>query len=276
MKIQKRQIAGMNLVYKFYSFDYFLDAMERLGYESIELLPNAPHFYVPDLSASDMSAIRQKIHDHHLTTICYTPDQCSYPVNISYNSEVGRRRSIQSLARQIEVCSYLGSGQMLLTSGYGYFDEPKEQAWARMVDSLGQLSRKAEKEGVVLVLEPIRTDETNLVTDLPSLKRAIREVDSPNLKGMLDTSPMYYAGESIAQYAQELGDDLWHIHLIDGRPAGHLAWGDGIFPLDQYMREIEQAGYSRYMTLEFTSAEYYNNPNPAMEQSMNALRPYLE
>lgn len=39
MKIQKRQIAGMNLVYKFYSFDYFLDAMERLGYESIELLP---------------------------------------------------------------------------------------------------------------------------------------------------------------------------------------------------------------------------------------------
>lgn len=54
MKIQKRQIAGMNLVYKFYSFDYFLDAMERLGYESIELLPNAPHFYVPDLSASDM------------------------------------------------------------------------------------------------------------------------------------------------------------------------------------------------------------------------------
>ena len=55
----------------------------------------------------------------------------------------------------------------------------------------GQLSRKAEKEGVVLVLEPIRTDETNLVTDLPSLKRAIREVDSPNLKGMLDTRPMY-------------------------------------------------------------------------------------
>ena len=154
----------------------------------------------------------------------------------------------------------------------GIFDLDKCSYEKRTRDYLAA----AEKEGVVLVLEPIRTDETNLVTDLPSLKRAIREVDSPNLKGMLDTSPMYYAGESIAQYAQELGDDLWHIHLIDGRPAGHLAWGDGIFPLDQYMHEIEQAGYSRYMTLELTSAEYYNNPNPAMEQSMNALRPYLE
>ncbi len=60
MKIRKWQIAGMNLVYKFYSFDYFLNAMERLGYESIEVLPNAPHFYVPDLSAGDMASIRQK------------------------------------------------------------------------------------------------------------------------------------------------------------------------------------------------------------------------
>ena len=275
MKIQKQQIAGMNLCYKFYSFDYFLDAMERAGYESIEMLPNAPHFYLPDLSSDELAAIRRRIADHHLKVICYTPDQCSYPVNISYHSEAARRRSLQDLARQIEICSYLGSGQMLLTSGYGYFDEPKETAWARMIDSLGQLSRKAQEEGIVLVLEPIRTDETNLVTDLPSLKRAIREVDSPHLKGMLDTSPMYYAGESIAQYAKEQGDDLWHIHLIDGRPAGHLAWGDGIFPLDQYIREIEDAGYSRYMTMELTSAEYYNDPNPAMEKCMKALQPYF-
>ena len=275
MKLQKRQVAGMNLVYKFYSLDYFLDAMERLGYESIELLANAPHFYVPDLTPGEMAAIRQKIADHHLRTICYTPDQCSYPVNISYHRETARRRSIQNLLQQIEVCSFLGCEQMLLTSGYGYFDEPKEHAWQRMIDSLGQLSQKAQQEGIVLVLEPIRTDETNLVTDLPSLKRALREVGSPYLKGMLDTSPMYYAGESIAQYAQELGEDLWHIHLIDGRPAGHLAWGDGIFPLESYIRQIQQAGYTRYLTQELTSAEYYNDPNPAMEQSMNALRPYF-
>ena len=147
MKIRKWQIAGMNLVYKFYSFDYFLNAMERLGYESIEVLPNAPHFYVPDLSAGDMASIRQKIADHHLKVICYTPDQCSYPVNISYHSETARRRSIQSLIRQIEICSYLGSGQMLLTSGYGYFDEPKEHAWARMIDSLGQLSPRRKRRG---------------------------------------------------------------------------------------------------------------------------------
>ena len=36
-KIKRRQIAGMNLMYKWYSFEYFLEAMESLGFESIFL-----------------------------------------------------------------------------------------------------------------------------------------------------------------------------------------------------------------------------------------------
>lgn len=276
MKLKKSQITGMNLVYKFYSFDYFLDSMERLGYESIEILPNAPHFYVPDMTHEEIRSWKAKIADHHLRIVCYTPDQCSYPVNLAYQRNAARERSIADLSRQIEVCAYLEAGQMLLTSGYGYFDEPKEHAWDRLLDSLGQLSVKAQKEGVVLLLEPLRTDETNLVTNLGTLKRAIDTVSSPNLRGMLDTSPMYFARESITQYAHVLGENLWHIHLIDGRPAGHLAWGDGIFPLDQYMDELEAIAYARYLTMELTSAEYYNDPNPAMKKCLDALLPYLE
>ncbi len=275
MKIQKSQLANMNIIYKFFSFDYFLDHTERMGYEGIEILPHCPHFYIDDLTLSDMKAIKQKIKDHHLKVVCYTPDQCSYPHNIAYNSEVSRQRTLRNLEKQLEVAALLECDQMLSTSGYGYFDEPRDDAWARMVDSLGVLSRKAEKEGVTIVLEPIRTDETNLVTDLPTLKKALSDVASPFVKGMLDTSPMWYAGESIAQYAKELGKDLYHIHLIDGKPAGHLAWGDGIFPLDEYIRDIEEAGYDRYITIELTSGQYYLDPNPPMEQCMRALSKYF-
>lgn len=34
-KIKRKQIAGMNLIYKWHTFEYFLDAMEELGFESI-------------------------------------------------------------------------------------------------------------------------------------------------------------------------------------------------------------------------------------------------
>ena len=36
-KIKRKQIAGMNLIYKWHTFEYFLDAMEELGFESIFL-----------------------------------------------------------------------------------------------------------------------------------------------------------------------------------------------------------------------------------------------
>ena len=35
--IKRSQIAGMNIHYMNYSLDYFLDAQERAGFESIEL-----------------------------------------------------------------------------------------------------------------------------------------------------------------------------------------------------------------------------------------------
>jgi len=275
MKIRKSQLANMNIIYKFFSFDYFLDHTERMGYEAIEILPTCPHFYIDDLTMSEIKALKKKIQDHHLKVACYTPDQCSYPHNISYQSEVSRKRTLRTLEKQLEITSLLECDQMLSTSGYGYFDEPREDAWGRMVDSLQILARKAQTEGVTIVLEPIRTDETNLVYDLPTLKQALQDIGSPYVKGMLDTSPMWYAGESIAQYARELGDDLYHIHLIDGKPAGHLAWGDGIFPLDEYIKDITDAGYDRYLTIELTAAQYFLEPNPAMEQCMQALSRYF-
>ena len=121
MKIQKSQLANMNIIYKFFSFDYFLDHTERMGYEGIEILPHCPHFYIEDLTLSEMKAIKQKIKDHHLKVVCYTPDQCSYPHNIAYNSEVSRQRTLRNLEKQLEVAALLECDQMLSTSGYGYF-----------------------------------------------------------------------------------------------------------------------------------------------------------
>ena len=35
--LQRRQIAGMNIHYLYYSLDYFLDAQAEVGLETIEL-----------------------------------------------------------------------------------------------------------------------------------------------------------------------------------------------------------------------------------------------
>lgn len=275
MSIKRCQLAGMNLCYRFYSFDYFLNSMAALEYENIELWGAAPHFYIPDLTAADMAGIRRKIAAYGLHTVCFTPEQCSYPINIAYQNPWARERSLRFLEHAIHVAAELESPRMLVTPGYGYFDEPVRDAWLRCVESLGRLAEVAKYEGISIVLEPLRKDETNLITDLSSLKQMLVEVNSPALKGMLDTSPMYFAGERIRDYFECLGEDLQHIHFIDGAPAGHLVWGEGVFPLEEYLKDLASAQYTGYLTIELTAAKYYNDPHCAMARTMETLGKYL-
>ena len=274
-ELKRSQIAGMNLSYRYFSFDYFLDSMERIGFQSVEIWGASPHFYVPDLTPSDIRAAAKKIKDHGLRIVCFTPEQCCYPENIAEKDSVARKRSVAFYEKTIEACAELGSPQILMASGWGYFDEAPEEAWKRSADGLAQLSRAAERVGVTIVLEPLRAEETNLVTTLPQLKRMLDEVGSPALKAMIDTSPMYLSGETITDYFRTLGGDLRHIHFVDGDPAGHLAWGTGIFPLERYIAELKSYEYQNALTLELTAAKYFSDPNASMAAAFQYLQGYF-
>ena len=275
-RLKKSQIAGMNLSYRYYSFDYFLDSMEQIGFQSIEVWGASPHFYTPDMTSNDIRNIVKNIRGHNLRVVCYTPEQCCYPENIAVKDPIARRRSIDFYKKTIDVCAELGAPKILMTSGWGYFDEGPEEAWKRSMDALSELTGEAEKAGVYIVLEPLRVEETNLVTTLPLMKKMIDEVGSPALKGMLDTSPMYNSNETIADYFDVMGDDMRHIHFIDGDPTGHLVWGEGIFPLEKYIKELEAYEYKYDLTLELTAAKYYGDPNVSMKAAYEYLLPYFE
>ena len=274
--MRREQVAGMNLSYRYFSFDYFLCSMEKIGFKSIELYGASPHFYTPDLTKQDIIETVEKVHDHGLYIICYTPEQCSYPENIAAKNPVARQRSIDFYRKTIDVCAELGSPQILMTSGWGYFDESAKEAWERSRDSLALLAEEAEQVGVTIVLEPLRVEETNLVTTLPLMQKMMKAVDSPALKGMLDTSPMYNSGETIADYMEALGDDMRHIHFVDGDPTGHLVLGSGIFPLQKYIHEMETYTYQYYLTIELTAAKYFSDPHASMVASFQYLEPYFE
>ena len=274
-QLKRKQIAGMNLSYKMFSFDYFLDSMNRIGFESIELYGASPHFYVPDLTAADVAAFSKKIRSRGLSLVCYTPEQCSYPENIAAPCPVARKRSVAAYQKTIQVGADLGSPLILMTSGWGDFDEDPAEAWKRSADSLAQLAKTAEESGIIIVLEPLRVEETNVVSSLQDAKRMVDEVNSPALKVMLDTSPMYNHGETIEDYFAAFGEDMRHIHFIDGDPAGHLVWGEGIFPLQDYLAQLTARQYTGALTLELTASKYYTDPHTSMEAAFRYLAPYF-
>ena len=251
-----------NYSYGLFSLDYFLDSMNRLNQTNIEFWGAGPHLYQDECSVSDVDAIVKKIRSHHLNVICYTPEQCMYPVNIASREKGIRDWSVNYLKRSLE------APRTLITIGQGYRNESRDEAWARCRDSLLQLAEYAGKMGTTIMLEHLTKTTTNLCVTASQLKDMIRETGGPCLKAMVDVDMAARVGEGPREYLEAMGKEIQHVHFIDGMPGGHLALGDGILPLDQYVRDLEDFGYDQYLTLEILSDKYHENPEPAYAQSI--------
>ncbi|GAA3592242.1 TIM barrel protein [Nonomuraea rosea] len=271
MSLSARQITGSNFAYQHLPLPRCLDDAAELGREQVELWGIAPHLYVPELSDAEARAIRRAAELRGLAIRCLTPEQVAYPVNVASPDTALRARSVAMFRRAAELAAELGAGLLLLTPGRGFEDEPVQAAWRRSADAIGEISAYAAGLGVDCVLESLQRVESNLVNDSRALAAMIGEIGAPNLGAVLDTVAMAVAGEDVDDYFDALGDLVRHVHLIDGRPAGHLAWGDGELPLPAILAALDRRGYAGCMTFElFGDGSYALDPRPVVERCLAA------
>ena len=267
------QFAAMNLLYSRYSLGYFLRSMSEIGFRNIEFWGSIPHYdYYAD-QAEQQKKIRRMFEEYGLAMVCFTPEQCVYPFNIAAGEEKIRKKSIEYFSRCIEDAAAFGAGKMLLTPGWGNFDEDAEEAWKRSLDSTYILLKKAESEGVILAYEILQPFESNLATDIASLRRVAGAFDSPYLGICVDTVPVCVAGETLQEYFDAFGRRVIHIHLNDGTPSGHMAWGDGTQDLKEHLEALRDFG--GYVTFETGDTGYAMDPNRAYEKNMDAVSVYF-
>ncbi len=272
IRIKKDQIALMNIQYKYHPFRKFLDDAVKYQVKNIEIWCAAPHFHLDDLTYLDIKRIKHEIDSRNLNVVCYTPEQCVYPVNIAAESRDERRRSLKFFENNLRAASELGADKLLVTSGWGYFDNSnREEAWKYAAEGIYNLAECGVRHGIKIALEVLRKDESNLVNDLASLRQMMDELNHDQIGAIMDTCPMNLAGESPKVYLDALGDRLIHVHFIDGNPRGHLAWGDGILDMDRYLQELSDGGYQGYLSLEITDGRYFMDPEQSVRRSIEKL-----
>ncbi|WGW12375.1 TIM barrel protein [Saxibacter everestensis] len=272
MTLSTAQIAGSNFAYQHLPLETFLDDMADLGREQLELWGIAPQLHIPELAADDLLHIRNLMADRGLHAYCVTPEQVAYPVNVASPVEWMRRSSIGMFLRAAEVCAELEAPYLFLTPGRGFENERTDAAWQRSVDALSEIASRAQELGVGCILEPLQRVESNLVNDSKTLRRMIADIGAPNVGGALDTVAMATAGETVADYHENLGSLIRHVHLIDGRPTGHLAWDEGQLPLREYLAGLETIGYDGYLTFElFGDGQYAFDPRRALDSCFAAV-----
>ena len=142
----------------------------------------------------------------------------------------------------------------------------------RALDSMAEISKKAEQEGITLALEHLSPISSNLVNTAADMRYVLDAIRSPALKAMLDTCQVGLVGERVEDYLRLLGEDLVHIHLVDGTPGGHLAFGDGTLPLKETVETLGAVGYSGFLSMEIADRRYFAHPEEADRRSIQMFR----
>ena len=270
------QLSGMNLHYAHHSLEYFLDRQVELGIENVEIWGASPHLLVEDATPERIHYVRKAVKQRGLNLVCYTPETVLYPINIAAEEEYIRRRSLRDLSRAIEITAELEVDKMLLTPGWGYVERDKSASLGYSLQSIEILTRKAEREGITLALEHLSPISSNLINTAADLKMVLDHVSSPHLKAMLDTCQVGLVNEHVRDYFQALGEDLIHIHIVDGTPGGHLAFGDGNLPLEDFVRTIGDWNYKGYLSMEISDRRYFQQPELADKQSIDLFRQWIQ
>lgn len=276
LNLSVSQLSGMNCHYIRYSMSYFLDAMLRQGFHNVEIWGASPHYFAPYFTSEMVGQLKREIRSRGLNLVCLTPEQVTYPINIAAREDYLKKLSIEDHLKTLEHAAQLECPKMLLTPGYGNNDEDREEAWKRSADSIARIAHRAEELGVTVALEHLSPASSNLINTAQDLKRMVDEIHSPRLKAMFDFGQVNIVGQRVRDYFDLLGDDIVHIHIVDGTPGGHLALGDGNLPLEENLKDVARYGYKGYLSLEIADRRYFSNPQKADRQSIDKFRELID
>ena len=271
-----QRFSVMNNAYRAYSFSYFLDSMQRMGFHQIDLWGGYQHFDPFSASSSYLRSFREVLSARQMKLVCYTPEILGYPFNLASAYCDIRTRSLAYCYKNIELASELEVPKMLVNPGWGVWDESYDAAFDRAVCSLQSAADYAARYGVRLVLEHLTPQSSNLLTSVSKVSKMVQNINRNNLGVALDLGQMSVFGETVFDYFGALGEKIWMVHIMDGAPGRHLAFGDGILPLQTYYRQLSQAGYCGPITLEINDAQYADAPEAALQQCLREMTQWDE
>lgn len=266
------RIAIGSYPYYRYSMDYFLDTASQLGFSKVELWAAAPQIDLMDLSPVFCRDLHSKLKARNLTVCAITPEQCNYPFNLAAQEVSLRQRSVDYYCTAVDLAAELQCPWVLITSGSGYYDMPKDPALRRSLDSIEKIARYAVAHDVRLVYETLTPMSSNLVNSPAQVREMIDQLPANSVFGLLDIGQMTVMGQTVAEYGAALGDKLAHVHLHDTHPSCHMALGDGNLDLERIIGEILALGYGGLFSLECNDARYRLDPRAADAKNAAWLR----
>src|SRR5208337_2125295 len=261
----------------------FAEAVRRLaaiGYTGIEIMADVPHAWPACLPEEQKQGIRQALAEHKLAisnvnafmmnAISDPRQQYWHPSWIEPDRHY-RRIRIDHTIRSLTLARELGAP--CITTEPGGPVEPGgswSAALKLFVEGLQPVAEHAEKQGVLLLIEP---EPGLLIETADQFLELMQHVDSPAIGLNFDIGHFYCVKDDPAPTVHRLAPYIRHFHLEDiaaTRVHHHLIPGEGAIDFTAVFQAIRQIGYDGWITVELYP--YVDNPDDAARTALERLR----
>jgi sugar phosphate isomerase/epimerase len=220
--------------------------MKQAGYSYVEIGING--FLMPD---KDDASFATNLKEASESDVPLYAGNIFFPGNLKL---VGPDADITATVRFAEVAmkraNQLGIKIFVLGSGGSRRipdDFDRDKATAQFIELCKQLAPLGEKYGIVIVLEPLRKQETNFIHTVRQGAEIVRMVNHPNFRLLADFYHMLCEDED-ARAIVEAGDLLYHCHIAE--KAERTAPGVKGDDFTAYFKALKEIDYKGSISLE--------------------------
>jgi sugar phosphate isomerase/epimerase len=151
-------------------------------------------------------------------------------------------------ATAVERCASVGGEVMVIGSG-GARNVPEgyswDEAWTQLVQAFRITGEEAAKNGVVIAIEPLNKNESNIVNYVTDGAQLAKEVDVPAVQVLAD----FYHMDELDEPLSHLIDvgSIAHVHVAD---SGRYRPGSGTYDYPTFFKNLKQIGYDKHISME--------------------------
>jgi sugar phosphate isomerase/epimerase len=277
------QLAFSTNAYLNYSFTEAVVRLARIGYKGVEIMADVPHAWPAFLLGEQKQALRDALAKNHLAIsninafmmhAINDPRQRYWHPSWIEPDPHYRQIRIDHTKRALTLARELGAP--CITTEPGGPVAPG-QSWAAalklFVEMIKPVAEHAEKEGVLLLVEP---EPGLLIETADQFLEFMGHIDSPAVGMNFDIGHAYCVRDDPATTIPRVAKHIRHFHLEDiaaTRVHHHLVPGEGAIDFAAALRAIQAMGYDGWVTIELYP--YVENPDQAASLALERIRKTL-
>ena len=249
--------------------------ISNLGYEGIEIMADVPHAYPKNMTAGDISDVRQALIENKLAVsnvnaFMHHADGDTYHPSWIEADPGLRSKRVSYTLDCLDLAHELGARCISTEPGGPLEGLSRDRGLEMFREGLMAVEHRAKEKGIRVLIEP---EPGLLIENSAQFLELFAGLD-PEVFGLnFDIGHFFCVGESVSDLIRQMRPFIHHFHLEDiaaTREHKHLMLGDGAIDIEEVLATIKEIGYSGFVTVEL-----YTYEDAAVDAAASAMQ-YLE